>query len=212
MKVIAFNGSPHFDGVIAAGFELIQMELAAAEIAMEIVEVGGRDLHGCIDCHECRKPEAIGCVLEDKEPNVGFINECRLKAEKADGIILGSPVYFGGISGTYKCFLDRLFFQGTRLDYKPSTAITSLRRTGGIATFHQLCNYLTLAGAIITPTCYWNVIHGNTAGELIEDKEAVSILKAVGKNMAWLLQTLDAGKKSVPRPRHEPRNWTNFIH
>jgi multimeric flavodoxin WrbA len=212
MKVVAFNGSPHFDGVVAAGFELIQVELAAANIMMEIVEVGGKSLHGCIDCQGCRKPGATGCVIKDKEPNGSFINECRLKAEKADGIILGSPVYYGGIAGTYKCFLDRLFFQGTNLDYKPAAVVASLRRTGGIATFHQLCNYLTLSGAVIVPTCYWNVIHGNNADEFAEDKEAVSIMKVIGKNMAWLLQTLEAGKKTVPHPKHEPRDWTNFIH
>jgi multimeric flavodoxin WrbA len=209
MKIVAFNGSPHEDGVIAAGFAVIREELAAAGIEFEVVDVGGRYLHGCLDCHGCREPGVTGCVLEDEGRNAGFVNECRTKAEKADGVILGSPVYYGGIAGTYKSFLDRLFFQGTRLDYKPAAAVVSLRRTGGIAAFHQLCNYLTLAGAIIVPTCYWNVIHGNNPLELAEDREAVSIMKVVGKNMAWLLKSLKAG--AVPRPRHEPRNWTNFI-
>jgi multimeric flavodoxin WrbA len=211
MRVVAFNGSPHQDGVIAAAFELIQMELAAADIAMEIVEAGGRKLLGCLDCHGCRKPGVTGCILQDDAKNIGFVNECRLKAEKADAVILGSPVYYGGIAGAFKCFLDRLFFQGARLDYKPAAVVTSLRRTGGIATYHQLCNYLTLAGAVIVPTCYWNVIHGNTAEEFAQDKEAASIMQAVGKNMAWLMQSLEAGKKTVPYPKHEPRNWTNFI-
>jgi multimeric flavodoxin WrbA len=212
MKAVAFNGSPHRDGVVAAGLELIQTELAAANISMEIVEVGGRNVRGCLDCHGCRKPGATGCVLQDDTQNAGFVNECRIKAENADAVILGSPVYYGGIAGSYKCFLDRLFFQGTRLDYKPAAAVASLRRTGGIATYHQLCNYLTLAGSVVVPTCYWNVIHGNTACELAEDKEAVSIMKVIGKNLAWLLQSLEAAKKTVPYPKHEPRDWTNFIH
>jgi multimeric flavodoxin WrbA len=212
MKVIAFNGSPHRDGVIAAGFRLIQAELAAADIEMETIEVGGKNLRGCMDCRGCQKPGAAGCVVQDDGPSYGFINECRAKVEQADGLILGSPVYYGGIAGTYKCFLDRLFFQGTRLTYKPAAVVASLRRSGGIATFHQLCNYLTLAGAVIVPTCYWNVIHGNTPDELAEDKEAVSIMKGVGKNMAWLLKSLETARKTVPYPQHEPRNWTNFIH
>jgi multimeric flavodoxin WrbA len=212
MKVVAFKGSPHHSGVIAAGFDVIKAELAAADIAMEIVHVGARPLRGCVNCNGCQKPEAAGCVLHDEGPQAGFVNECRRKVEEADGVILGSPVYYGGIAGTYKCFLDRLFFQGTRLDYKPAAAVASLRRTGGIATFHQLCNYLNLAGALIVPTCYWNVIHGNTPDELAEDKEAVSIMKVIGKNMVWLLRTLEAGKKTVPYPKHEKRDWTNFIH
>jgi multimeric flavodoxin WrbA len=211
MKVVAFNGSPHTDGVVAAGFNLIQAELAAAGIEMEIVEVGGRSLRGCIDCRGCQKPEAAGCVLRDDTQNTGFVNECRAKAEEADGLILGSPVYYGGVAGTYKSFLDRLFFQGTRLTYKPAAAVVSLRRTGGIAAFHQLCNYLTLARAVIVPTCYWNVVHGNNPLELAEDREAVSIMKVVGKNMAWLLKSLEAGKETVPYPQHEQRDWTNFI-
>jgi multimeric flavodoxin WrbA len=212
MNVVAFNGSPHPGGVIAAGFEVIKAELAAAGVGIEIIQAGGKPLRGCIDCHGCRKPEAGGCVLQDEGPHAGFVNECRRKAEAADGVILGSPVYYGGIAGTYKCFLDRLFFQGTRLDYKPAVAVASLRRSGGIATFHQLCNYLNLAGAVIVPTCYWNVIHGNTPDELAEDKEAISIMKVIGKNLVWLLRSLDTAKKTVPVPEHERRNWTNFIH
>jgi multimeric flavodoxin WrbA len=212
MHVIAFNGSPHPGGVIAAGFDVIKAELATAGIKTEIIQAGGKYLHGCISCQGCRKPDAEGCVLRDEGSHAGFVNECRRKAEDADGIILGSPVYYGGIAGTYKCFLDRLFFQGTRLDYKPAAAVASLRRSGGVATFHQLCSYLNLAGALIVPTCYWNVIHGNSPDELAEDREAISIMKVVGKNMVWLLKSLEAGKKAVPRPEHEPRNWTNFIH
>ena len=207
MKVIAFNGSPHRDGVLAAGFDLIGQELAGAGIGFEVIEAGKKPVRGCIDCLGCRKPGAEGCVFNDD-----IVNECRRKAESADGIILGSPVYYGGIAGTYKCFLDRLFFQGLKLNYKPAAAVASLRRSGGAETFHSLCNYLTLAGAVIVPTCYWNVIHGNTPAELNEDKEALSIMKVIGKNMAWLLKSLEAGGKTVPLPEHEPRSWTNFIH
>ncbi|MDR1468881.1 MAG: flavodoxin family protein [Spirochaetaceae bacterium] len=236
MNVVMFNGSPHPEGVIAAGFEIIKAELAAAGIGTDVIQVGGKPVRGCIDCGGCRKApkgppsgaaqgekaaaspsgtrglDGVGCVLKDDGPHAGFVNECRRKVEAADGVILGSPVYYGGIAGNYKCFLDRLFFQGTRLDYKPAAVVASLRRSGGIATYHQLGNYLTLAGAVIVPTCYWNVIHGNTPDELAEDMEAVSIMKVIGKNMAWLLRSLDAAKKTVPLPEHERRNWTNFIH
>jgi multimeric flavodoxin WrbA len=140
-----------------------------------------------------------------------MVNACLDLVNAADGIILGSPVYYGGIAGTFKSFLDRLFCSGLSLRGKVGGAAVSLRRSGGIAAFHGLNNYLNLAQAVIVPSAYWNVIHGNNAEETLQDEEGLQIMRVLGRNTAWLLKTLSAGKKTVPLPEPEPRVWTNFI-
>jgi multimeric flavodoxin WrbA len=155
----------------------------------------------------CKKCKTLGkCVFDDD-----MVNECREKANEADGIILGSPVYFGGVAGTFKSFLDRFFYPGTNLQYKVGASVVSLRRSGGIAAFYQLNNYLNLAQVIITPTVYWGVVHGHNAQEFLQDNEGMQITRVTGKNMAWLLKILSAGKRDCPFPEAEPRVMTNFI-
>jgi multimeric flavodoxin WrbA len=205
MRVIAFNGSPHGDGTVYAGIRTMGEELEKEGIEMELVHVGGKAIRGCVDCRKCR---TLGkCVFDDD-----MVNECRDKINEADGIILGSPVYYGGVAGAFKSFLDRFFFPGTKLQYKVGAVVVSLRRSGGIAVFHQLNNYLNLAQVIITPSIYWDVIHGNNARELLQDEEGLHIMRTTGRNMAWLLNILCRGKQDWPCPEAIPRVTTNFIH
>jgi multimeric flavodoxin WrbA len=205
MKVIAFNGSPHNDGVVARGISVIKGELEKEGISTEVVHVGDKNVQGCLGCRKCI---ALGhCAISD-DP----VNECFDKMRAADGVILGSPVYFGGVAGTFKSFLDRLFFLRPDMKFKVGATVVSLRRTGGIATYHQLNNYLTLAQIIITPGVYWGVIHGQTQEELSEDEEGLQIMEIQGRNMAWLLKTLEAGKKEIKPPLQPERKRTNFIH
>jgi multimeric flavodoxin WrbA len=204
MKVIAFNGSPHAAGVVAKGISVIAGELEKEGIETEIITVGGSLIRGCLDCRKCK--DTGKCVIDDE------VNSWREKALEAGGIILGSPVYYGGIAGTFKSFLDRFFFPGPDFRYKAGAALVSLRRSGGIAAFHQLNNYFNLAQILVTPGVYWNVIHGNTPGELARDEEGLQIMEIQGRNMAWLIKTLEAGKKEVPLPPPlVPRKRTNFI-
>jgi len=206
MNVIAINGSPHNDGVVAKGISVIQRELEKNAISVEIIHVGSKNVRGCIDCRQCG--ETRRCIFQD-----GGVNDALDKLQTADGIILGSPVYYGGIAGTFKCFLDRLFFAGPTMPFKVGAAVVSLRRTGGIATLHQLNNYFCLAGVIITPSIYWNVMHGNSVKETLEDIEGQQIMEIQGRNMAWLLKTLAAAKEDVPLPPPvTERKRTNFIH
>ena len=206
MKVLTFNGSPHNDGAVCGGISVINGELAKEGIETEVIQVGDKNIHGCMDCRKCR--ELGHCVISG-DP----VQEAFEKMQAADGIILGSPVYYGGIAGTFKSFLDRLFFPGPNMKYKVGAAFVSLRRTGGIAAFNQLNNYFNLAQMIITPGIYWNVIHGNNAEEVLEDHEGLQILETLGRNMAWLIKALAAGKKEVPVPPPPPeRKRTNFIH
>lgn len=205
MNVIAFNGSPHPNGVIAEGISVMKAELEKEGISVELVHVGNKSVRGCMACGKCRE---LGRCAISGDP----VNECFDKLKAADGVILGSPVYYGGIAGAFKCFLDRLFFPGPDMKFKAGASVASLRRSGGISTFHQLNNYLNLAQMVIVPGVYWGVIHGNNAEELAQDKEGLQIMEIQGRNMAWLLKTLEAGKREFPPPPPPaPRARTNFI-
>jgi multimeric flavodoxin WrbA len=204
MKVLAFNGSPHAGGVVAKGISVMAGELKKEGIETELFHVGNKAIRGCIDCRKCK--ETGKCAIDDE------VNQWREKALDADGVILGTPVYYGGIAGTFKSFLDRFFFPGPDLKYKAAASVISLRRTGGINTFHQINNYFNLAQMLITPGVYWDVIHGNSPEELAQDEEGLQILEIQGRNMAWLIKTLAAGKKEIPPPPPIQRKRTNFIH
>jgi multimeric flavodoxin WrbA len=179
-------------------------QLEKAGIEVEFVHVGKEIIRGCIACGQCRKTKR--CVFDD-DP----VNLCRDKINEADGLVLGSPVYYGGVAGTFKSFLDRLFFPGLNMKYKAAAVVTSVRRSGGIATFQQLNNYLNLAQAFLTPTQYWAVIHGNNAEETSRDEEGMQIMRSAGRTLAWLLKALAAGKQTIPLPEAEPWKGTNFI-
>jgi multimeric flavodoxin WrbA len=204
MKVIALNGSPHQNGAVHQGIAVMAAELEKEGIETKIIPVGHLYIHGCMDCGKCRE---LGRCLFTEDP----VNECAALIEEADGLILGSPVYYGSIAGTFKAFLDRLFFSGLSLKGKAAAAVVSLRRTGGINTLHQLNNYLNLSQALITPSVYWEVIHGNNAEETLEDREGLQILEISARNMAWLIKTLALGKRDIPPPPAVKRERTNFI-
>ena len=206
MKVVAFNGSPRAGGVVARGIGVMAERLAAEGIETEAVHVGGAQIRGCMACMECWK-RGNGCAIRGD-----LVNEAREKMMAADGVILGSPVYYGGVAGGFKCFLDRLFFSGTNMGYKVGATVVSLRRSGGIAVFHQLNNYFNLSQMLIAPGIYWDVIHGNTAEETDRDLEGAQILERQAGNMAWLLKTLAAGSREAPPPPPLPeRVRTNFV-
>lgn len=204
MKVIAFNGSPHEDGTVHAAIRLAAGEMEKAGIEVETVQVGGKAIRGCVACYECRRLKR--CVFNDD-----LVNGCREKAVAADGLIVASPVYYGAVAGTMKCFLDRLFFPGPDLRFKAAAAIVALRRSGGVPAFQQLCSYFNLAQMVIVPTQYWSAIHGTNAEESAQDLEGTQNLRLVGRNMAWLVKTLAAGRAAVPPPVPEERVRTNFV-
>lgn len=167
-------------------------------------------IHGCIACGKCSIKIDEKCSIKSDE-----LNDRIQIVKPADGIILGSPVYYSGIPGTMKSFLDRMFFvvgsNGNLFRHKVAAAVVAVRRTGGSVTFDSLNHYLTYSEMIIATSRYWNVIHGRTPGEAIKDDEGAQIMSALGKNMAWLLKMKEATAGKIEPPQKEEKIFTHFI-
>lgn len=204
MKVLAINGSPRLKGNTYHALKLACDELTAQGIETEILQIGGKAIHGCIACEQCRNGV---CALADDA-----FNEWCEKLYTADGVILGSPVYYSAIAGTMKCFLDRAFYCSRgRMKHKVGASVAVARRSGAMPTFEQLNNYFLISEMVIAPSYYWNAAHGGKPGELLQDVEAVSVIQTMARNMAWLLQMKEYSRDGVPRPEKVKRGWTNFI-
>ena len=143
------------------------------------------------------------------------LNEWIQLIKPADGLILGSPVYYAGIAGTMKCFLDRAFYvagvNGGLFRQKVAAAVVAVRRTGGSSTFDSLNHYLTYSEMILATSNYWNITHGRTPGEVLQDAEGVQIMDLLGRNMAWLLKMREETQTSIPRPESVDKIYTHFI-
>lgn len=209
MKVVAFNGSPRKNGNTYHAIKIVAEELKKEKIKVEIIQVGSKKIRGCIACYKCAQNRDEKCVINDE------VNEWIQKIKESDGIILGSPVYFSGIAGTFKCFLDRAFFvasvNGGLFRHKVGVAVVADRRSGGVATFDQLLHYLHYTEMIVPSSNYWNVIFGMNPGEVLKDEEGMQIMRILGKNMAWTLKLLENGKDKIIKPQKEAKIFTNFI-
>ncbi len=206
MKVVAFNGSPRRNGNCEQALNFIGEELRKENIDFEIIQVGNQSVHGCIACYRCLQNNDGYCVQKD------CVNEWIDKMISADGILLASPVYYGGIAGTMKCFLDRAFLAaGTKLHHKVGASIVTARRSGALETFQQLNAYLNTMEMIIPTADYWNNIHGLNIGEIQEDIEGIEVMQKLGRNMAWIMKVIEATKGKIDPPETKPRTMTNFI-
>ena len=210
MKVVAINGSPHKQGNTFQALNMVGAELKEAGIEFEIIHVGHKAIHGCMACGNCAKNKDEKCSIKSDD-----LNDWVQKMKEADGIIIGSPVYYSDVAGTMKCFLDRVFYvagsNGNLFRHKVAAAVVALRRTGGSATLDSLNHYLTYAEMILATSSYWNVIHGAGAGEVESDAEGKQIMRTLGKNMAWILKMKEATKDSIAAPEKEAKVMTNFI-
>lgn len=211
MKVVAFNGSPNKEGNTWNALKMVTTELEANGIETEIVHVGNKAIRGCVACCQCVKNKNEQCVQVGDE-----VNEWVQNMKQADGIILGSPVHYSAIGGTMKSFLDRAFFvtgvNDSMLRHKVGASVVAVRRSGGLPTFDQLNNFLNYAEMLIPTSNYWNVIHGRTPGEVLQDLEGVQIMRVLGKNMAWLMKLVEHGKGTITPPEREPKTMFSFIH
>ena len=205
MKVLLINGSPNEHGCTFTALSEVAGALNRRGIETEIFWIGKKAMQGCIACRKCF--DLGHCIFNDK------VVEINSRADEFDGVVIGSPVYYGGPNGSLLSFLDRLFFSGgERWFGKLGASVVSCRRSGTTATFDRLNKYFTIMNMPIVASQYWNGVHGNSHEEVRQDLEGLQTMRTLGENMAWLLKSIEVGKKSgVPAPEYEEHVFTNFI-
>jgi len=204
MKVLLINGSPKKDGNTAIALREVQGTLEKEGIETELIHIGNKDIRGCISCYKCG--EAHRCVFDD------IVNEVAEKFAVADGIVVGSPVYYASPNGTVLSFLDRLFLS-SKFDktMKVGAAVAVCRRGGASATFDVLNKYYTICGMPVVASQYWNSVHGRTPGEASQDAEGLQTMRTLARNMAFLIKSINIGKEQFGLPEKEAPVMTSFI-
>ena len=204
MKVVLLNGSPHEKGTTFAALTEVANSLNANGIDTEIINVGNHEVSGCTVCCYCVKNNK--CVKND------IVNEIIEKIQQADGVVVGSPVYFASLNGTLKCVLDRVFFAKESFANKPAAAVAVARRAGTTATYDQINKYFGITQMPIISTRYWNMAFGRNADDVKQDAEGMQALRILARNMAYYLKCIEAGKeKGITPPEQEKVTLTNFI-
>ena len=201
MKVVLINGSPHRKGNTFIALSEVAGALEKEGVQTEIIQLGIKAVQGCIACNKCA--ELGHCVFQDT-----LYNQVREALQEADGIVVGSPVYYAGPNGALCALLDRVFYSCSELlAYKAGASVAVCRRGGASATFDRLNKYFTILNMPVVSSQYWNSVHGMRPGEATEDAEGLQTMRMLGRNMAWLLK----GVKQEERPEPELRVMTNFI-
>ena len=201
MKVVLINGSPHRKGNTFIALSEVAGALEKEGVQTEIIQLGIKAVQGCIACNKCA--ELGHCVFQDT-----LYNQVREALQEADGIVVGSPVYYAGPNGALCALLDRVFYSCSELlAYKAGASVAVCRRGGASATFDRLNKYFTILDMPVVSSQYWNSVHGMRPGEATEDAEGLQTMRMLGRNMAWLLK----GVKREERPEPELRVMTNFI-
>ncbi len=205
MKVLLINGSPHKEGCTYVALKEVADTLEHEGIDTEIVWIENKPIGGCIACGSCRKNGK--CVFDD------VVNQIREKCEAADGFLFGSPVHYAAASGNMTAFMDRLFYSAGKTFYmKPAACVLSARRAGTTAAFDQLIKYFTINQMPVVSSRYWNMVHGAAPEQVYEDKEGLLTMRVLGRNMAYMLKCMEAGKRAgVSMPELEEPIFTNFI-
>ena len=204
MKVLLINGSPNEKGTTYIALSEMQKVFEKEGIESQIIHVGNKAIRGCIACGGCYKNGK--CVFDDE------VNKVAPLFEQAEGIVVGSPVYYASASGALVSFMDRVFYSGGKnLAYKPAAAVVSCRRAGASTTFDVINKYFTINNMQIVGSNYWNEVHGNKAEEVLQDEEGLQTMRILGNNMAWLLKCIQLGKEAGLEPVKERKIMTNFI-
>lgn len=204
MKVLLINGSPHTKGNTYIALSEMAKIFEEEGIESEIVQIGNKNIRGCIACGSCVKTGK--CAFDD------MVNETAPKFEECDGIVVGSPVYYASANATLVAFLDRLFYS-THFDktMKVGASVVAARRGGLSATFDELNKYYTICGMPVAASQYWNSIHGAAQGEAAQDKEGLQTMRTLARNMSFLMKSIALGKEKYGLPVKETVSQTNFI-
>ena len=204
-KVLLINGSPHVHGCTARALDEVAKTLNENGIETETIEVGIKDVRGCIACNYCR--EHGSCVFND------IVNETAPKFAEADGIVVGSPTYYAGCNGGVLAFLDRLFYSTAgpvNKTMKVGAAVISSRRGGSTSAFDEINKYFTISSMPVVSSTYWNEVHGFTAEDVERDPEGLQTMRNLGKNMAFLIKAITAQKAIEGLPEQERQYFTSF--
>ena len=206
MKALLINGSPHAKGCTYTALSELKHTLDAEGIETELIHVGNQDVRGCIACGQCRK---LGkCVFDD------VVNEVASKLAEADAFVIGAPVYYSSPAGGAISFMDRLFFSTFNVDktMKVGAAVVTCRRGGNTASFDVLNKYFSISGMPIASSQYWNMVYGGSAEEVLKDAEGLQTMRTLGRNMAFMIKSIQLGKQQFGLPEKEPTTFTNFHH
>lgn len=207
MKIVAINGSPRKNGNTALCLETVRREVEAAGVEFQVFQPGA-NVRPCLACYHCLDNGTLRCVQTDD-----MVNDIIAACIEADGILLASPVYHGGIAGNMKCVLDRLMLAAgcgvNQLHHKVGGALCTLRRSGGMETYQQLLGTMDAMEMIVVTADYWGAVHGAEKGEAARDTEGMDVAAQLGRNMAWMVKVLAESKVPVPERGH--RTMTNFI-
>ena len=203
-KVVLLNGSPHTHGCTARALEEVAKTLRNEGIETELIQIGKDAVHGCISCGYCSTHD--GCVF-----NTDKVNEVAAKFETADGLVIGSPVYYASPNGTASSFMDRLFYStGFSKQMKVGASVVSCRRGGNTSAFDVLNKYFTISGMPVVSSTYWNQVHGFSAEDVEKDLEGLQTMRNLGRNMAFLIRAIAAEKEKSSLPEAEHSAFTSF--
>ena len=204
MKVLLINGSPRVNGNTAMALKEMEQVFAREGIETETIQVGSKNIRGCIGCRSCKKTGK--CVFDD------LVNETAPKFEACDGIVVGSPVYFASANATLVAFLTRLFYSAScDKRTKVGASVVVARRGGLSATFDELNKFFTISGMPIASSQYWNSVHGGAPGEAAQDVEGLQTMRTLASNMSFLIKSIALGKQTYGLPEKEPITFTNFV-
>lgn len=203
MKVLMINGSPHAQGCTYTALTEVAKPLREAGVEAEILWLGNGPVRDCIACRGCRSTGR--CVFDDD-----MVNEILDKAASCSGFVFGTPVYYAHPSGRVLSILDRVFYAGGRsFAHKPGAAVASARRGGTTASLDAMNKYFTIAEMPVVSSTYWNMVHGNSPEEVLQDAEGLQTMRNLGRNLLWLMQCISSG--GLPAPESERAVVTNFI-
>lgn len=206
MKVMVINGSPEIHGCTDRALQEVERVLAESSIGCVRVDVGKKDVRGCIACRTCRKTNK--CIFND------IVNETAPIFEECDGLLVGSPTYYAGCNGQLLAFLDRLFYSTAGAfdkTMKVGAAVISSRRAGSTSAFDEINKYFTISSMPVVSSTYWNEVHGYTAADVERDKEGLQTMRNLGRNMASLIKAIAAAKTNFGLPKQERDVFTSFF-